>query len=188
MSALETFLLFFFALLGTVIIFLNPAPKVSKSIEGKTTKQVGETLKETAGTDANIGCIILLLPLAMLYAAVIEPYYIIVGIKNGMGNPLYAYIALLAITLWWVDFIRAFRPKANTSTNTPKQPTRVVATSVSDGEQPVKVVAGAISDEDVIQVPVGYSDSPMRRVKAVIYALPTIYMWYLLLIEVNILS
>ncbi len=177
MNAFGSFLLLAFAFIGTLLLIFNPLRALAAAMEGKNSAQIKQDMEDwlakNKGKVVGKGCSVLFnYLLALVYGFIIEPVAALIAIIREIGNQPLAY-AMLAILFWtWIEFVLAFKKKK-------PQPTKITAIT-PDGTR----IEGEI---EKIDEPFTIGNPFIINTKRVIYALPTMYLWYLFLVSIRVL-
>jgi hypothetical protein len=182
MSAFGAFLLAVAAFIGTVMLITDPTQKMMKWMRGKRKGEVEAEAKawveeQEAGKVIGKGCgFLFFILLALLYTYVVEPVAVISALVNKIGYQPVAYVMLAIVAVSWVSSARAFM-KGKSSTET-----QVEGVVVTEAGQQVK--GTVIETDEKIELP-----HPLwLRARRVFFALPTLYLWYLFLVAIGVLS
>ncbi len=173
-----TFLLALFAFVGTIMVIFDPSPKLFKWIQGKKDSELKEEIELALDSDRSLvwrkGCgLVSFLVVNLSYAFVIEPLYVLSALSAKVGNQPIAYVTLLIIGISWVRLVRNFTKKEKKQGN--------VLVITSEG----KKVEGAIIEvdkENQLGNPVWF------HTRRFFFALPEVYLWYLLLVAIHVVS
>lgn len=173
MNTFGTFLLAIAAFIGTLMIITSPIQRMMKWARGKKKSELEAEVKSwVADHDASEvigkGCgFVFFFFLSIFYAFVVEPLAVISALVNDIGYQPLAYVMLAIVALSWLQFARAFTINKS---RIPKE------TSVTTDGQLVEA-------EEEIKLP-----SPSWvLVRRVLFSLPTLYLWYLLLVVIGVL-
>lgn len=195
MGTFGTFLLMVFAFSATVVFFVNPLKKLAKVFEGKrgsdleaAVQKWQQKLEESEDKEAvsmlvdaafKIGCytisIISLLAFSLVITFVVEPVYIVIALTKGIGHPIAAYVVGLITLASWVTWISL--PFKMAAAVRGKKTTITTAEGVA--------VTGTVVDEK--DEPIDFSISLWQKLLRWVFFLPDIYLWYILLISLDIL-
>jgi hypothetical protein len=159
-----TFLLFVLGFFGVVLIIADPLRKTLNKMEGKTGEEVGQEFKSWLDKTPEEqvlgrGCALIgVYVLNLLYLFVIEPFAVIMAIVRQIGYQPLAYAMLVIVVLAWILFAVPFlKSKGNNNTKKMDEPMNLGLYSFR------------------------------KTVLRTIYALPTVYMFYLVLVSLRIL-
>lgn len=180
---MSTFLLAVAAVVGTLMVILNPIRRVLHQFDGKPLSAV-----ETAANDysertpkgqqlADItkwGCFIIL---ALIFNWIIEPIVVLYALTGRIGNQTLAYVILCIVGAKWVSAIYTifFKKKRSAAAQTG------LMTVTPSGRQVQSTVIGV--DEEV-----RLGNPIVRNTRLVIYSLPTFYLWYLFAVSIHIIA
>lgn len=177
MSTFGTFLLAVAAFIGTLMLITNPTRKFTEWARGKKKSELEAEAKSyveehDASDIVGKGCgFIFFILLSFLYTFVVEPLAVLSALVNKIGYQPVAYVMLAIVALSWLKFARAF---TNKKSNKPKG---IVVTK--DGKR----VEGTIETDEEIKLP----NPAWLFVQQVFFSLPTLYLWYLLLVVIGVL-
>ncbi len=179
MGTFGTFLLAFFAFIGTMMIINDPSVKLMNWSRGKSRSVIEAESKawvEKNGVSRMIalGCgYVFYLIVAILYTFVVEPVAIVGAILNQVGNQPLAYVMLAIAGYAWIRSALGFK-KMDLQGGQKKT---VVTTE--DGDE----IEGVVINE-TINIP----DANSVMLRRLFFALPTFYLWYLFAIQIGILN
>lgn len=177
---MSTFLLVVAALVGTLMLVLNPFRHLLKKMDGRKGSELQAEVKEyidkASGEEilkngCKWGCFV---TLSLLFTFVIEPIAVLSAISGQTGNQPLAYVMLAIIAVDWIRFIRTvfFSKNANQGTEG-----TIVTT---DGTE----VQGTVVNLDK-EIHLG--NPVVLTARTLVSALPTLYLWYLFGIAIHLL-
>lgn len=180
MGTLGTFLLVVAAFVGTVMLFANPGPKLEKWLRGKKTSELEAEAKAWVDTNDTSeivakGCgFIFFVLLSISYTFVVEPLAIIAALVNKIGYQPFAYAMLAIVALSWMQFSRSIL-------SIKKKPAAKGTVVTEDGK---KIEGTVINVDEEIKL----NHPAWLSINRVFFSLPTIYLWYLFLVIIGVLT
>lgn len=167
MLTIGTFLLLVSAIVGTFMIFKNPLADLVNHYNGRLQSEVSREIEYSIKEQPTSvvfakGCkYALYILVGLFYGLVVEPMAVIFALVNDVGNPYIAYGMGVIVATYW---IRTFLPKKK------KDDSKALVVT-EDGRQ---IIGQVVKKDEVIKISTtGY------MLQRIIYALPTLYLWYL---------
>lgn len=165
LSSIGAFLLLVFAFFATVLFLLNPVGKLEEWDRGKKQSEINEAIKEKwdkePGDAVLMGCGFLILTFfVFFYAFVVNPLAVVSALLGKIGNQPLAYAMLVLIGLNCVRFVRRF------------------------AENRKKTGSEEKAVDEVIKV----GNPTMTALTRFYFFLPDLYLWYLFLVVIGVLS
>lgn len=181
MGGIGTFFLLIIAVLAIVVFVKDPFGRLALWMRGKTQSELTETIEAMDGQQfLKAGCwgagsLVFSLFLAFFF----EPIYILTAITGEIGRKEVAYVALIIVIAYWVNFFRGLS-KGIAKAEEQKQ----IAVITESGET---VSGNIVEDPNKVM----YEDNPYgikRWIFRLFWGIPEFYMVYLLLVSMRLIA
>lgn len=172
MSAFVAFLLVVTIFIGILAVIFDPTRSIVKYMEGKTAEQLKKEidledekkLASCMAMAAKLGCFMVV---AVLLNFVFEPFFIIYGLVNKLGNSTFAYVALGIVALYWYLNVKASIPRKGKN------------------KTAVRTESGEVVEGDVVSElhKVNWTKVYLRKA---FFLIPEVYLIYLFLVGIGV--
>lgn len=205
MSTFGVFLLAVLAFVGTILVFNNPLTKIYNSVLGdrkemsqtefqKGVEKLGEKWSEE-GNRAEGCSFLLFLLLSLLYSFIIEPIYVIHALVNNIGYQPIGYAMLGIIAISWIIFVKEIKKMNKIKRKEEEKRKRIDnllakyenALQEENLEEASNINKQLFMEEAALEKKIKLPNPVSRRIRQLFFGLPTLYLWYLFLVVINVL-
>jgi hypothetical protein len=181
---MSVFLLAVAAIVGTLMVILNPIRRVAIQFDGKPLSAIEAaandyTEKTPKGQQLSDvtkwGCFIFL---ALVFNWIIEPVFVLSALSGQIGNQTIAYGVLAVVGTKWMSSIYSIFFKKK---KTEKAQAGLMTVVTADG-RPVEGTLVGVDEEIRLGNPI------VRNAKIAFFALPTLYLWYLFAVSIHVVA